>query len=95
MRKDHEADEGHAIYIDDEEMRRNFRGETIEGSACQEWQTGEESFIDPRYYNPSKPRYKFADAFYGASGVSSGAKAAGLRVDLGFDYHPAAIDPYR
>jgi len=108
VHKDHEADEGYAI--DDEEIRRNFREETIKGGACKEWLTGEESFdrnerarcgdIDPRYDHSSatdlsKPRYKFADAFCGAGGASRGAKAAGLRVDWGFDYDPAAIDSYR
>jgi len=41
-----------------------------------------------------KPRYSFADAFCGAGGASRGAKAAGLRVDWGFDYDLAAIKSY-
>lgn len=103
MHNDKEADEGYAI--DDEEMRRIFRGETIKGGACKEWLTGEKSFdrnerarcgnILPPDCDLHKPRYKFADAFCGAGGASRGAKAAGLRVDWGYDYDPAAIDSYR
>ncbi|KAL8909166.1 MAG: hypothetical protein Q9207_000340 [Kuettlingeria erythrocarpa] len=39
-------------------------------------------------------RYMFGDAFCGAGGASRGAKAAGLRIDWGFDYDPAAIESY-
>ena len=39
-------------------------------------------------------RYTFGDAFCGAGGASRGAKAAGLRVDWGFDFDPAAITSY-
>ena len=40
-------------------------------------------------------RYTLGDAFCGAGGASRGAKAAGLRIDWGFDFDPAAIDSYR
>ncbi|KAL8925163.1 MAG: hypothetical protein Q9208_003668 [Pyrenodesmia sp. 3 TL-2023] len=39
-------------------------------------------------------RYTFGDAFCGAGGASRGAKGAGLRVDWGFDFDPAAIESY-
>ena len=39
-------------------------------------------------------RYTFADAFCGAGGASRGAKAAGLRVDWGFDRDPTAMNSY-
>ncbi|KAL8711090.1 MAG: hypothetical protein Q9220_004471 [cf. Caloplaca sp. 1 TL-2023] len=42
----------------------------------------------------SRSRYTFGDAFCGAGGASRGAKAAGLRVDWGFDFDPAAIASY-
>lgn len=43
----------------------------------------------------AKRRYTIGDGFCGAGGVSMGAKGAGLRVDWGFDYDPAAIDSYK
>lgn len=42
----------------------------------------------------AKQRYTFADAFCGAGGASRGAKAAGFRIEWGFDYDPAAMNSY-
>lgn len=40
-------------------------------------------------------RYTFGDCFCGAGGMSRGAVSAGLRVNWGFDFHPAACQSYR
>lgn len=42
-----------------------------------------------------KRRYTLGDAFCGAGGVSRGAKAAGFRIDWGFDFDPAAINSFK
>ena len=39
-------------------------------------------------------RYTFGDCFCGAGGMSRGAVIAGLRVDWGFDFNPAACQSY-
>lgn len=119
-----EADDGYGL--NDDDLRKNFRGETVKGGACKVWLPGEKSFdrnerakcanIDLLHFNRRTPRlqnqdtsraddyavdgliteqrYNFADGFCGAGGASRGAKAAGLRVDWGFDYDRAAIDSY-
>lgn len=40
-------------------------------------------------------RYTFGDCFCGAGGMSRGAVSAGLRINWGFDFHPAACQSYR
>lgn len=40
-------------------------------------------------------RYTFGDCFCGAGGMSRGAVSAGLRINWGFDFHPAACRSYR
>ncbi|KAL8727475.1 MAG: hypothetical protein Q9181_005698 [Wetmoreana brouardii] len=99
--------------LDDEHIRRKYRGITVKGGSNTRWLTGEREFdaaelirsqgIDILDSNSNtnirsqdqRPRYIFGDAFCGAGGASRGAKAAGLRVDWGFDFDPAAIETYR
>ena len=50
--------------------------------------------VDDRTLDKNR-RYTFGDGFCGAGGASMGAKAAGLRIDWGFDFDPAAIDSHR
>ena len=40
-------------------------------------------------------RYTFGDCFCGAGGMSRGAVSAGLRVEWGFDFNPAACQTYQ
>ncbi|KAL8663261.1 MAG: hypothetical protein Q9202_004010 [Teloschistes flavicans] len=101
-----EADAGFGL--DELRLRRRFRGSTTKGGSCAEWLSGEQEFDEaerinsmpnldfaPRVGRSSGHRYTFGDAFCGAGGASRAAKAAGLRVDWGFDFEPTAIDSYK
>ncbi|KAL8698935.1 MAG: hypothetical protein Q9201_006300 [Fulgogasparrea decipioides] len=106
-----EADVNFAL--DNEHIRRKYRGNTVKGGSNTRWLAGEREFdaaeltrnrgIDILDFSSNAnirshvqgPRYVFGDAFCGAGGASRGAKAAGLRVDWGFDFDPAAIETYR
>lgn len=103
--------------LDDEHLRRRWRGSTSKGGSCAGWLPGERAFdmaerltkrnVDNSSSNPEPSlsrehptenpighRYTFGDAFCGAGGASRGAKAAGYRVDWGFDADEAAIHSY-
>ncbi|KAL9587653.1 MAG: hypothetical protein Q9212_000107 [Teloschistes hypoglaucus] len=94
-----EADTGFGL--DEFRLRRRFRGPTIKGGSCAEWLPGEKEFDEAEGMGSilagrsSDHRYTFGDAFCGAGGASRAAKAAGLRVDWGFDFEPTAIDSYK
>lgn len=92
---------------DPQGLRESFRGQTTAGGACRSWLVGEQEFdreerVGSASHGPLSfhgdtaqyQRYTFGDAFCGAGGMSRGAKAAGLRVDWGFDFDPAAIRSY-
>lgn len=84
-------------------LKSIYRGSSIEGGSCANWLPGENDFDaverdranNPGYIYGTSRRYTFGDSFCGAGGVSRGAKAAGLRVNWGFDSNKAAIDSYR
>ena len=95
------------IRMSKNQKRFNFRGDTVKGGACRRWLPGEKSFDQaerrrchqkdsplPNSLNEHEQRYNFGDAFCGAGGASRAAKGAGLRVDWGFDFDPAAIRSY-
>ncbi|KAL8845972.1 MAG: hypothetical protein Q9221_008904 [Calogaya cf. arnoldii] len=95
--------------LDDEHLRRQWRGITVKIGSCAAWLQGERDF-DLRERNPHQAppvsvesggllnqqtrRYTFGDAFCGAGGCSRGAKSAGLRVVWGFDQDLASIGSY-
>ncbi|KAL8640405.1 MAG: hypothetical protein Q9228_002674 [Teloschistes exilis] len=86
--------------LDELRLRRRFRGSTAKGGSCADWLPGEKEFdeaecIESQAGRSSGHRYTFGDAFCGAGGASRAAKAAGLRVDWGFDFEPTAIDSYK
>ncbi|KAL9038344.1 MAG: hypothetical protein Q9180_003197 [Flavoplaca navasiana] len=94
--------------LDDEHLRRQWRGTTAKMGSCAGWLQGERNFdLRERNLHQTLPlpvesdglghqtrRYTFGDSFCGAGGCSRGAKSAGLRVAWGFDFDPAAIDSY-
>ncbi|KAL8844316.1 MAG: hypothetical protein Q9176_001226 [Flavoplaca citrina] len=94
--------------LDDEHIRRQWRGTTAKMGSCAGWLQGERDFdLRERNLHQTLPlpvesdrlghqtrRYTFGDLFCGAGGCSRGAKSAGLRVTWGFDFDPAAIDSY-
>ena len=94
--------------LDDEHLRRQWRGTTAKMGSCAGWLQGERDFdLRERNLHQTLPllvesdrlghqtrRYTFGDSFCGAGGCSRGAKSAGLRVAWGFDFDPAAIDSY-
>ncbi|KAL8953598.1 MAG: hypothetical protein Q9222_000524 [Ikaeria aurantiellina] len=99
--------------LEDEHLRRQWRGKTTKGGSCAGWLPGEQEFDAKEHQlnqgvnlfnftlvrdipqtGQSRRRYTFGDAFCGAGGASRGAKAAGFRVDWGFDFEPAAIASY-
>ena len=104
-----------AFKVNDEHLRRRWRGATMKGGSCEAWLPGEQDFdtnerninqgIDilgfhSRLLGPQERRnvvsrrYILGDAFCGAGGASRGAKAAGFRVDFGFDFDLASIQSY-
>ena len=93
-----ETDDGYAT--NPKELRCQFRGETELGGACARWSDEEKGFNDRRGVENDQMnrrdgrRYTLGDGFCGAGGISSGARAAGLRVDWGFDFDPAAIQTF-
>ncbi|KAI4099336.1 MAG: hypothetical protein LQ339_006011 [Xanthoria mediterranea] len=94
--------------IDDEHLRRQWRGITIKKGSCASWLRGERDFdlreqsLHRDLPTPAESdavgrrtqRYTFGDAFCGAGGCSRGAKSVGLRVVWGFDSNLASIDSY-
>lgn len=94
--------------LDDEHLRRQWRGITAKMGSCASWLPGERDFdLRERSLHQAHPipeelngvgrptkRYTFGDSFCGAGGCSSGAKSAGLRVVWGFDSDLASIDSY-
>ncbi|KAL8970351.1 MAG: hypothetical protein Q9183_001566 [Haloplaca sp. 2 TL-2023] len=92
----------------DQQSRVNWRGVTVKGGSCSRWHQGEQDFDRAEHARVQssrgqalnaplsfpEQRYPFGDAFCGAGGASRGAKAAGFRVEWGFDFDPAAIESY-
>ena len=94
--------------LSDQQSRLNWRGVTVKGGSCSRWHQGEQDFdrvenarvqsfrgqaLNAPLSFPEQ-RYTFGDAFCGGGGASRGAKAAGFRVEWGFDFDPAAIESY-
>ncbi|KAL8652512.1 MAG: hypothetical protein Q9226_004242 [Calogaya cf. arnoldii] len=95
--------------LDDEHLRRRWRGITVKMGSCATWLQGERDFdLRERNSHQALPvsveaggllyqqtrRYTFGDSFCGAGGCSRGAKSAGLRVVWGFDSDLASIGSY-
>ncbi len=81
----------------DEADRKNSRGIDLLHFHRRTAQLQNEStmLIHEDWVPHHQQRYSFGDAFCGAGGISRGAKAAGLRIDWGFDFDPASIESYR
>ncbi|KAL8870013.1 MAG: hypothetical protein Q9174_003839 [Haloplaca sp. 1 TL-2023] len=96
------------FHITDQQSRVDWRGVTLKGGSCSHWFHGEKDFDRAEHARVQsfrgqtlnaplsfpRQRYTFGDAFCGGGGASRGAKAAGFRVEWGFDFDPAAIESY-
>ena len=57
-------------------------------------QQTQSTIINARVSKAKQRRYTFGDCFCGAGGMSRGAVGAGLRINWGFDFNPAACQSY-
>ncbi|KAL9103469.1 MAG: hypothetical protein Q9163_001497 [Psora crenata] len=81
-----EWDSGENYYDQQERIRCNYK------DPLGFYQVVENNNLTANYWRG--PRYTLGDGFCGAGGTSRGAKAAGLRVEWGFDFDPAAIESF-
>ncbi|TGO72328.1 hypothetical protein BELL_0467g00060 [Botrytis elliptica] len=80
-----ECTEGY--YIDPDEKRRGWRGETILG--------GSGNLDNGRNGFNFSSQYTYGDGYCGAGGMTRGAIAAGLKVKWGFDFNPHAGETWQ
>ncbi|KAF7957732.1 hypothetical protein EAE96_003302 [Botrytis aclada] len=74
-------------YIDPDEKKRGWRGDTVLG--------GSGSLDDGRNGSNFSSQYTYGDGYCGAGGMTRGAASAGLKVKWGFDFNPHAGETWQ